>query len=794
MQDPRAFNIDKALLDTKSEPSDRFVYSVYYIPFDPKDPDKPAILPAYKVSYLARWAAIMPVETRQKVLRKYPKLLELANKLAQGWEALPLSDAARASEAAKDVDREALRLYALLREPEMTLDTREAMEASVRRILASSASVSVPRSGAVVHDPSTVTETEQLAGAFASEIGFLFLDRTRIRPAGFAVGEHLMSLSLAPGEEVTIEQRVFSKREASYEELTDTEETLDLEMSSTLTGELTEGLDREQSRTTRETTAMGTRLSGQIYGVNVELGPSNADSVDEGNRETLRRSVKNSRVASSKVASRHRSQHKITFRVSTEARFESTSRRVFRNPNPYTPIDLFYFKILQRLQLTQERYGLRLCWSPAVEDPARNFEKRLEAVKKRIFDRAKQGPIGPAPVKPPPPPESKPETKEVTVTKDASDKIDKVNGSQRYDHVVVINAPQGFTWDGGVDFINGRYSFSFSGTRPHNNNYVKTVEAFGSSVKVTVHIGIENWVWVENGQWKSEIGVNGNPTFSVTARFESQSVPQNPDYQKALSEWEKAFAEWQAKVNAAKAAEQKAEEEWQAYRQEALSKINPIHETMIALIVWMFPSPYRDDIWEIDLWERIFDWDNAGVRFYPSWWVNKEPRDPKAGTTDFLNASWARLFLPIRPGAEEMALRWIIGVTQTGSLPTPTEQFIKELIKSVREFREKHFGDPGEVAIERAAIGDCPVSPDKYICMAKWEEMLPTDGTHLEVLQATTSATDDDSLARLADAVEQRKQQNDRMKKENDLRQAAINGGLGATTTEVRFTIGGEDE
>ena len=56
-------------------------------------------------------------------------------------------------------------------------------------------------------------------------------------------------MSLAPGEELTLEQKVFSKREQTYEELSDREQTLELEMNSTLTTELNESLDVERSRT-----------------------------------------------------------------------------------------------------------------------------------------------------------------------------------------------------------------------------------------------------------------------------------------------------------------------------------------------------------------------------------------------------------------------------------------------------------------------------------------------------------------------------------------------------------------
>src|SRR6185295_12248797 len=59
------------------------------------------------------------------------------------------------------------------------------------------------------HRPSVLGSqtTELVAALLASDIGYAFLDRTRIRPAGFALGEHVYALGLAPGEEVILEQK-----------------------------------------------------------------------------------------------------------------------------------------------------------------------------------------------------------------------------------------------------------------------------------------------------------------------------------------------------------------------------------------------------------------------------------------------------------------------------------------------------------------------------------------------------------------------------------------------------------
>src|SRR4051812_39922237 len=50
-------------------------------------------------------------------------------------------------------------------------------------------------------DEPNSADIKVLEALLQSEIGWLFLDRTRIRPRGWVLGEHLQTLSLAPGEE-----------------------------------------------------------------------------------------------------------------------------------------------------------------------------------------------------------------------------------------------------------------------------------------------------------------------------------------------------------------------------------------------------------------------------------------------------------------------------------------------------------------------------------------------------------------------------------------------------------------
>lgn len=762
-QEPRLFKISPDLLRTDPAPSDRFVYSLHYIPFDPSAPDAngtatdTTLIAPYKASYAARLASRMPEATRNAVLTKHPQILELANQIAQGGE--------------DDDDNVAVSSRVVTHMP-----------ASLRE---------AARRGAVavaVNDPSQVPDMETLRAALSSDIGYMFLDRTRIRPTGFALGEHLVALSLAPGEEVTLEQRTFSKREVSYEELTDREQTFEMELSSTLTNEMSEGMDYEQSTTKRDSETMNFNISGEIEGIGVDIGPTTASEVTTADRDATRTSVKNSQTASSKVAARNRSQHKITFRVSTENRFETSSRRIIRNPNPFTPVDLHYFKILQRLRLTQERFGVRLCWAPSVAHPASVVERRLAALREKIFKQVELATAGPRPVAPAPPDTTTHPPKTVPVTIDA-DKWDPVWGNQRYDYEIEIKPEAGYAWDGQVGNIS--LNFQFSGTRPAGANILRA-NPHGAGVKVVVHVGVTDVIWFDQASksWKKE--ARGSASITVSAIFNSTAVGGgDATYQAALEAWKKADAAWLAADAAVKeTARAKAEGEWIIARAAALAAINPLHETLAVMMGELFPSQYRDEIWEIDLWERVFDWKNASVRMYPSWWNDGPARDPDASPVSFLNASWVRLFLPIRPGAEQLALRWIFGL-KNGQPTTPVlEKTINDIIADLSAYRTANFGDATEVPIATVADQPCPVRPEKFLCLGQWEEFLPTDGTHLEVLQSTSFAADDDQRARLSDAAKLRLAEVARAEKENTMRDAVVTAGVKPVSTQVQVHLG----
>jgi hypothetical protein len=207
----------------------------------------------------------------------------------------------------------------------------------------------------------------------------------------------------------------------------------------------------------------------------------------------------------------------------------------------------------------------------------------------------------------------------------------------------------------------------------------------------------------------------------------------------------------------------------------------------------MFPSTTRDDIGEVDVWERLFDWSQASLKLYPAWWNGTELREPSLPPTHFVNASWARLFLPVRIGCEADAIRAIYQVTRGSAPNAALAQYIADVTSQLSQYRKTAFGSETEVVITPpATAGDCPAISQTFVCMGTWEETLPTDGTHIEVLQSTTIAADDDSRQRLDDATALRAQEIERLKADNALRSTVNAAGAGTVTTDVRVRLADE--
>jgi hypothetical protein len=559
-----------------------------------------------------------------------------------------------------------------------------------------------------------------------SEMGYLFFDRMRIRPSGFALGEHVFSLSLAPSEEVVIEQRTFSKRETTLEEQSEQERQIDLELSSTLSTELTEGVERESSKNEQTGFNIGGSVGGKIEGVDVKVDAGYSHNVSEASSQSRQRSVKDSSVATSKVASKYRALHKTTFKVSTEERFEQGAKRVIRNPDRFTPIDLHYFKLLRRLELTQERYAVRLCWAPAVKDPAAEVIGRIELGKKQIIERALAAvdvPLRPAE----PPKPQKPPVVAASERKEA-DKYG-LTGDMRADYDLAIAVPNGYLWNGNIDEVAELTQVWGRPSDAMGWNIVGVPFERDGELIVGIHVGANSWL--------------GGPKIFMQAKARFIPVPaeDDPEYKKSFNEWQGKLAQWEADKAARLAGTRKqAEADAEAWARAVIAATEPVIALMDRIAKTHFLGAMSDEPWEVEFWGQVFDWERAGIALYPSWYSSEPARDLRQAPDAFINASWAKLYLPVKPGFERLALRWIVGKVRDSRLDEASEARFAQIASELTAFRKETFGDERETKLGGKGGDELE---EQFLTLARWSEAVPTDGTHIEVVQAMTTAVDD---------------------------------------------------
>lgn len=768
--------INEGMLSCTTEHSDRYIYSNYFVPLlvTFKD-DRTPVLPFYtkqKILESAQYGIIDP-DRLQIILRElgFSELWNM-NAMAEARVRLegstsPTPDDSESRRAGRDLTniggtvREATKLLEVL-SPKLQEEDREILSLVSRR-LSESTHVLLKNGGAtgqgVLTEGKAVRPTvlgqqdvEFIAGLLQSDIGIVFLDRTRIRPVGFALGEHIYALALAPGEEVTLEQKTFTKRQVTFEEQSEQERQFDIELASTYSTEIQESFQRQHSLSD----AWGLNLShtGQYQSPQFFWGQFNAShtiaytkNVTDANQETASRSVKDSQTASSKVSAKYRTLHKTTFQVVSEQSFEVKSKRTIRNPNQTTPLTLHYFKVLQRLKMMQERYGVRLCWAPSVKDPAFTFFEKIRKGRQHILDEAMKN-LPPQPIEPAAPSSSGAPTSTTRETKSFISPIkdaDKWNalGGQGADYDTDIPYDNGYTWDGNVSTVEA--SINVITDRPKVSRGVKGIpyviqNESGNNLRVCVHIGASEWL--RGPGIKFQVGATFYKDVTIT-----QQAGENTKYNDDLADYRTRLKAWTDQRDATLAA---ANEAADAFEKRMADGLSPLNEMISQIIEQHFPPSVRDECWEIDYWQRLFDWERASFIAYPSWWSSGETRNPILDPSDFINASWAKLYLPVKVGMERFALRWIFGKTLAVPLAKEVESRFDVLVDDLRKFRLDELGAVDEVA---ELTKECQEAPEKYRCLATWIELMPTDGTHVEVVQGVTNAADAIKSQEIADAA-----------------------------------------
>jgi hypothetical protein len=703
-------DISDDLLKSGTADSDRVVYSNYFVPL--------------LINYTGTSIPIIPLFVQQQLaeLVTYGGIdrdrLQQVMQYLGIPEAWAINDVDRALEMVRSAELEASRRppidyrharhwtattfardsldagddSAALRErsdPDRASTLAAALAAAIDRTAARSASDAPPPTVRI--NP----ELELVAGLLQSTVGIAFLDRTRISPVGFAIGEHVYALGLAPGEEAVLEQKTFTKRQSTFEEQTEQERQFDIELSSAYSTELQEGMEHQRSQS--DSWGLHVNHTGSYSSPISPYGQWNGNhtidyttNVKNASQEALRRSVKDGQQASGKVSARYRTQHKTLFRITMEQVFEATSRRTIRNPNRATPITLHYFKVMQRLRLRQERYGVRLCWAPSVSDPGQSFYARVQQARQQIIDTVTSG-LGQRPDQPSPTGGGN-----TVVVKDQmswsepvpANQQNPVNG-QRSDYDVEVPVPDGWSWDGSMDnvVVDDALTLRTKGTYDIYKTGHPTV--LGDSVKVRVHVDAGDRTGAQPIVFQVGIRCVQDQTIPDTASDDAV-------YQAALEDWRLRVKEWEeARDKAIDDAHKSADE----LEQRMFAQFSPVNELVSQLVDRYFhPNQRVYQAWEIDYWQRLFDWERASYSTYPQWWSGHPSRDPTRDPADFINASWAKLYLPVRVGMEQAALRWIYGWAAARKLEAGLEKRFEQVVEELKQFRIELLGTGDEVS------------------------------------------------------------------------------------------------
>jgi hypothetical protein len=133
---------------------------------------------------------------------------------------------------------------------------------------------------------------------------------------------------------------------------------------------------------------------------------------------------------------------------------------------------------------------------------------------------------------------------------------------------------------------------------------------------------------------------------------------------------------------------------------------------------------------------------------------------------------------------ERLALRWIFGKSVQKQLAPNIEKEFDSIEADLATYRSKTFNDPSGMP---KLTKECDEVDEQFYCIAKWRELVPTDGTHIEVIQGYTTAADDLTVGEIEDAGDLRKAVLDSQKQDLALKKKAADQMTSAAHTEVKI-------
>ena len=213
-------------------------------------------------------------------------------------------------------------------------------------------------------------------------IGFLHLERLEFSPVSIEKGELLYSLPLAPGEEVNIAHKEWSKTTRELENIvTSSLEEYD-EQGVVEKNELAESVNTQDQYTSALNTQVtasgnyGNPVTGS-FGGTASLGYNTSQSATRSEQTTRNQSSSITRRASTRA----KKEHKISFKVVSVAGSEDQIVRKIKNPYKEDAARILYWQLLRKWKVDLHRYGVRLTYDIPIPEPGLDILQKLEEIK-----------------------------------------------------------------------------------------------------------------------------------------------------------------------------------------------------------------------------------------------------------------------------------------------------------------------------------------------------------------------------------------------------------------------------
>jgi len=591
-----------------------------------------------------------------------------------------------------------------------------------------------------VHDTGLYSPQEK-----GSEFGFLFLDRTRIRPVSIDLGEHFDSIALVPGQEAIYEVRSSLRRSVTVEDAIEREYEDTLERTSQLssTDTRTSGEQDTQNRSTGTTTGLNVGVSDPTGAVPVEASSNTSQNSSLATAATTSSQVSTTVAATktSKVSSRIRQNHRTTIKRETQETFETLTRSTMRNSNPGHAVTLHYYKVMQRLEFQQERTGVRLCWAPFVSDPGANLRVRALRAYNAVVDAA----IGSLSL----PPTPAPPKKEFVPSWKASEMYELLLAGMG---CLVMPGSTTETFEitlapGEVLSGNVRVRAGGDGAQWVVIGTPKIASGPDSSGKIVVEVPMD-------------IGLGiGAPVLEIAVEVEV--LNEVPGYEEAMAEYQTILRDREIEVSRLlTSARREVEPEAQEAMRLILATTDVRDELLGAVFGQLIQGIFGVPNERIERWHRIFDFEQLGYVVFPGWHRLQRLPMPDLGARHLVNIPVARAFLPIKRGYERQALNLLISLD---GLDQPSRFRYGQFLDAI----EKEVDDANKLLANAQGI----VQPQ--LLGAPWHESIPTAGSHVEMEVSVTSALDALAQRQQTESVDRLHEDVLALREENRLRGAS---------------------